>query len=87
MFSHFNLEFDLQKKQITAETAAKDFHGVPHYQFIYDTADQSSIEISNIGDWGTKEALVNVPAAQESAVMTKNPSIDLEMGDRLTMEE
>ena len=88
MFSHFNLEFDLRKKQITAETAAKDYHGVPHYQFIYDTADQSSIEITNIGDWGTSEvskntkALVVEPVAKNTAEITADKE-----AMRLTLEE
>ena len=31
MFTHLNLEFDLNNEKITAETAAKDYHGVPMY--------------------------------------------------------
>ena len=32
MFTHLNFEFDLGGGIITAETAAKDYHGVPLYQ-------------------------------------------------------
>ena len=31
MFEHLNLEFDLTSKKVIAETAAKDYHGVPIY--------------------------------------------------------
>ena len=48
MFSHLNLEFDLTSDQITVETAAKDYHGVPIYQFVYDTDDKTAVEITNI---------------------------------------
>ena len=37
MFTHLNFEFDLNGGKIIAETAAKDYHGVPLYQYIYDT--------------------------------------------------
>ena len=36
MFTHLNFEFDLNGGRITAETAAKDYHGVPLYQYVYD---------------------------------------------------
>ena len=36
MFTHLNFEFDLNGGQITAETAAKDYHGVPLYSNVYD---------------------------------------------------
>lgn len=39
MFSHLNLSFDLTDGRIAVETAAKDYHGVPVYQYIYDTDD------------------------------------------------
>ena len=38
MFTHLNFEFDLGKGEITAETAAKDYHGVPIYSHVYDTS-------------------------------------------------
>jgi len=47
MFTHLNIEFDLNDDKITAETAAKDYHGVPHYQYVYNTSDKSAIEITN----------------------------------------
>ena len=31
MFTHLNLEFDLNNEKITAQTAAKDYHGAPMY--------------------------------------------------------
>ena len=52
MFSHLNLEFDLTSDQITVETAAKDYHGVPIYQFVYDTDDKTAVEITNIENEG-----------------------------------
>ena len=61
MFSHLNIEFDLDRDKITTETAAKDYHGVPIYQYVYDTADKSAIEITNIEDEGIKEASVSIP--------------------------
>ena len=38
MFTHLNLEFDLNNEKITAQTAAKDCHGAPMYQFVFDTS-------------------------------------------------
>ena len=63
MFTHLNIEFDLGGDKITAETAAKDYHGVPIYQYIYDTAEKSAVEITNVDDEGIKEASVEVPKA------------------------
>ena len=101
MFKHLNLEFNLKEKQITAETAAKDYHGVPHYQYVYDTADKTGIEIANMSYDRIKEEWTNVPATKNSAditadtlseerealiaVTTKSPSIDLDT--QLTLEE
>jgi len=50
MFSHVNLNFDLTSDKITVETAAKDFHGVPHYQYIYDSDNKSAVEITNFDE-------------------------------------
>ena len=36
MFTHLNFEFDLNGGRIIAETAAKDYHGVPLYEHVYD---------------------------------------------------
>ena len=47
MFEHLNLEFDLTGDRVTIETAAKDYHGQPHYQYVYDTVDRSAIEITS----------------------------------------
>ena len=60
MFSHLNFEFDLTGKKITGETAAKDYHGVPIYQYIYDTAEKTAIEITNT-DAGLTEEVIEVP--------------------------
>lgn len=61
MFTHLNLEFDLNNSKITAETAAKDYHGVPIYQYIYDTKETSAIEITNLDNQGIKKAVVDIP--------------------------
>ena len=63
MFTHLNLEFDLNNNKIVAETAAKDYHGVPIYQYIYNTEEKSAIEITNIDDQGIKEAVIPVATA------------------------
>ena len=42
-----NLAFDLTEDRVTVETAAKDYHGVPVYQFVYDTDDKTAVEITN----------------------------------------
>lgn len=47
MFQHLNLAFDLTEDRVTVETAAKDYHGVPVYQFVYDTDDKTAVEITN----------------------------------------
>ena len=41
MFTHLDLSFDLTEGKINVETKAKDYHGVPIYQYIYDTDDNS----------------------------------------------
>ena len=64
MFTHLNLEFDLNNNKVTAETAAKDYHGVPIYQYIYDTREQSAVEITNIDDQGVREAIVEIAGHQ-----------------------
>ena len=103
MFTHLNLEFDLQERRITTETAAKDYHGVPHYQYVFDTADKTAIEITNIDDEGIREAVVVVPAADNSVAVTADTSIsskdrddaaavavpapDLETAEKLSLEE
>jgi len=50
MFTHLNLNFDLANAKVTVETAAKDVHGMPHYQYIYDTAFKTGVEVSHIDD-------------------------------------
>ena len=95
MFTHLNIEFDLNGDKITAETAAKDYHGVPIYQYVYDTADKTAIEITNIDDEGIKEAPVEVPSSKHSepdnnTSEVTNSETDLIFGgnnDVLTLEE
>ena len=60
MFTHLNLEFDLNNNKITAETAAKDYHGVPIYQYIYNSDEKMAIEITNLDDQGIREAVIPV---------------------------
>ena len=63
---------------------------MPHYQFIYNTADKSSIEIANIGGQGigssgtneVREAMVAEPVAKSSAEITADREVM-----RLTLEE
>ena len=62
MFEHLNLEFDLTSKKVIAETAAKDYHGVPIYQYIYDSGDHQSTEI------------VNIPADEEASTTVVAPT-------------
>ena len=50
MFSHLDLSFDMTSDQVTIETAAKDYHGQPHYQYIYDTDYKTAIEVTNFGE-------------------------------------
>jgi len=75
MFTHLNLEFDLNNSKITAETAAKDYHGVPIYQYIYDTNEKSAIEITNLDNQGIKQAVVDIPNAVSSPVAITTPEI------------
>ena len=60
MFTHLNLEFDLNNNKITAETAAKDYHGVPIYQYIYNSDEKMAIEITTLDDQGIREAVIPV---------------------------
>lgn len=60
MFSHLNLSFDLVNDKVTVETAAKDYHGQAHYQYIYDTDYHTAVEVTNIDD---NEIPVAAPAA------------------------
>ena len=95
MFTHLNIEFDLDGEKITAETAAKDYHGVPIYQYVYDTADKSAIEITNIEDQGIKEAKIDEvpqPISSETAQISSEQTDDILGGtktnrDVLTLEE
>ena len=45
MFEHLNFEFDLDSGKITGETAAKDWHGVPIYQYVLDPNQHTATEI------------------------------------------
>jgi len=56
MFEHLNFEFDLTGNKINVETAAKDYHGVPVYQYIYDSSDKQAIEIVNTEEMVFDEA-------------------------------
>ena len=89
MFSHLNIEFDLNGEKITAETAAKDYHGVPIYQYVYDTADKTAIEITNIEEEGIKEAPVDIPKPALQPVSDVKDSDNLFTGnnDVLSQEE
>ena len=48
MFEHLNFEFDLSSGKVVGETAAKDYHGVPFYQYVYDPAAHTATEIINV---------------------------------------
>ena len=85
MFTHLNFEFDLGRGKITGETAAKDYHGVPVYQYIYDTIDKSAVEITNVEDEGIKEVPVALPSAD---ISDKAEADDLfTQNDVLSLEE
>ena len=62
MFSHVNLNLDLTNDKIKVETAAKDYHGVPHYQYIYSADDKSAIEITSFED----DALISSAQSQQA---------------------
>lgn len=49
MFSHLHLEFDLNNDKITAQTAARDHHGAPMYQFQFDTSFDYGVEVYDEG--------------------------------------
>ena len=61
MFAHLHLEFDLNNDKITAQTAARDHHGVPMYQFQFDTSFEYDVEVY---DEGIKD-FVDAAHAQE----------------------
>jgi len=50
MFTHMDMNFDLTNNLVRLQTAAKDYHGQPHYQYNYNTDYRTAIEVSNIGD-------------------------------------
>lgn len=68
MFSHVNLNFDLATDKITVETAAKDYHGVPHYQYIYNAEDKSAVEITSFEPDTLIRGQPSVPAATQALV-------------------
>ncbi len=68
MFSHVNLNFDLTNDKITVETAAKDYHGVPHYQYIYNAGDKSAVEITSFEPDALIGSQTTVPAATQAVV-------------------
>ena len=48
MLEHINIEFDLHSGKILAETAARDNHGNPKYEYIFDSNSQNSVQIEQI---------------------------------------
>lgn len=68
MFEHLNLEFDLQGNMVIAETAAKDYHGVPIYQYVYDSEAHSATEIVSL-----EEAEIPAAVPQQSATPSETP--------------
>ena len=53
MFTHMDMNFDLTNNLVRLQTAAKDYHGQPHYQYNYNTDYRTAVEVSNIGDEAT----------------------------------
>ena len=96
MFRHLNFAFDLSSGTIKAETAAKDYHGVPIYQYVYDPSHQSAVEITNVEDNGLVQvelppsALPVPPAATQTAAEATPATATTKIGsetDILTLEE
>ena len=48
MLEHINIEFDLHSGKIIAETAARDSHGNPKYEYILDPTTQNTVQIEQI---------------------------------------
>ena len=48
MLEHINIEFDLHSGKIIAETAARDNHGNPKYEYILDSNTQNTVQIEQI---------------------------------------
>ena len=69
MFTHMNFEFDLGNGAITAETAAKDYHGVPIYSHVYDTNPPVHVTTE------TGVAVVEVPAPVDTETIGAVPVI------------
>ena len=69
MFSHLNLSLDLTDDKVKVETAAKDYHGVPIYQYVYDIGDRVGVEITNIDEQGIREEVIVAPETQPTAVL------------------
>ena len=45
MLEHINIEFNLNDGIVTAETMARDHHGIPKYEYVYDTNTDNTVEI------------------------------------------
>ena len=45
MLEHINIEFDLNSGIVTAETMARDHHGRPKYEYVYDSNTENTVEI------------------------------------------
>ena len=84
MFSHLNFEFDLGNKKIIGKTATKDYHGVPIYQYIYDTNETKGVEITNLDDQDTFEIDLPAPVPEKIVDRITESLVD---DDVLSLEE
>lgn len=65
MFQNLVLSFDLANGKVTVETASKDFHGLPYYQYIYDTHDNTAVELTNFDNAQPVPEQVSLPPQAE----------------------
>ena len=47
MFSHLKMSIDLHDGIVTAETAAKDIHGLPYHSYIFDLKTPATVGVAS----------------------------------------
>lgn len=73
MFEHLQFEFDLHNGQVIAETAAKNNHGLPYYQYAFDTKSENTVEVVTDPVSQPTTQTQSVETATQEAVVDTEP--------------
>lgn len=67
LFSHLRMDIDLHDGLVTTETAAKDIHGLPYYQYIFDLKTPAIVGVASIAPVDEDKAINDFFAARRVA--------------------